>query len=253
MFRSTSIKSKFSDDFREWVSSNRFTITSFILIVGLISFEMFNYSTTDFALRDLLGDLRFLGIPWATILAIAFCGIDFAGIARLFMPDEDSVQHQELWFLFAAWFLAATMNAILTWWGVSMSLVNHTIQSSVIVETETILQIVPVFVAIMVWLTRILLIGSFSFSNKEVFVTKRKPTNTETRTNNQPTFQTNSRRPTTQASMAPMQTKPSASMSSPRPNARVVNRPEPEYVSEFGQQSQPSYFGNTNQNNSKKF
>ena len=60
-----------------------------ILIVGaLLAFEIFNYSTTDFALTDLLGDLKFIGVRWATILSIAFCGIDFAGIARLFTPEQ---------------------------------------------------------------------------------------------------------------------------------------------------------------------
>ena len=54
-----------------------------ILLGALLAFEVFNYSTTDFALRDVLGDLRFAGIHWSTILSIAFCGIDFAGIARL--------------------------------------------------------------------------------------------------------------------------------------------------------------------------
>ena len=62
-----------------------------VLILGaLLAFEIFNYSTTDFALTDLLGDLRFAGVRWAAILAIAFCGIDFAGIARLFTPEHDS-------------------------------------------------------------------------------------------------------------------------------------------------------------------
>ena len=59
-----------------------------LLIIGaLLAFEAFNYSTTEFALSDLLGNLRFAGVRWATILSIAFCGIDFAGIARLFTPE----------------------------------------------------------------------------------------------------------------------------------------------------------------------
>jgi hypothetical protein len=49
-----------------------------IIIGALLAFEMFNYSTTQFALNDVLGDLKFAGIRWATILALAFCGIDFA-------------------------------------------------------------------------------------------------------------------------------------------------------------------------------
>ena len=60
-----------------------------IIIIGaLLAFEIFNYSTTQFALADVLGSLTFAGIPWATILALAFCGIDFAGLARLFTPEQ---------------------------------------------------------------------------------------------------------------------------------------------------------------------
>ena len=44
-----------------------------ILLVALFAFEVFNYSTTDFALTDLLGkNLTFAGLRWASILSIAF-------------------------------------------------------------------------------------------------------------------------------------------------------------------------------------
>ena len=33
-----------------------------IIIAALLAFETFNYSTTEFALTDLLGDLSFIGI-----------------------------------------------------------------------------------------------------------------------------------------------------------------------------------------------
>ena len=59
-----------------------------ILFAALLAFEIFNFSTTQFALLDILGDLKFAGIRWATVLAIAFCGIDFAGIARIFTPEQ---------------------------------------------------------------------------------------------------------------------------------------------------------------------
>ena len=135
-----------------------------IMLIALIAFEAFNYSTTQYALEDLLGRLTFIGIPWATILSIAFCGIDFAGIARLFTPDQGNPEAYETWYLFGAWLLAATMNAILTWWGVSMAVVNHSVQSTSIVPAATIAHIVPVFVAIMVWVIRILIIGTISVS-----------------------------------------------------------------------------------------
>ena len=133
-----------------------------ILLVALIAFEMFNYSTTDYALNDLLGSLKFAGLPWSTILAVAFCGIDFAGIARLFTPQQDMDEPKEVWYLFGAWMLAATMNAILTWWGVSMAIVNHAVQSTEVIDPGTLTKVVPIFVAAMVWVIRVLIIGTLS-------------------------------------------------------------------------------------------
>ena len=140
-----------------------------ILLGALLAFEMFNYSTTEFALTDLLGDLTFAGIRWATILAIAFCGIDFAGIARLFTPEEGVNEPTEIWYLFGAWLLAATMNAMLTWWGVSIAIMNHETLGNAVVSRETLLRVVPIFVAVMVWLIRVLIIGTFSVAGDRLF------------------------------------------------------------------------------------
>jgi hypothetical protein len=140
----------------------------------LLAFEAFNYSTTEYALKDVLGDLTFLGLKWATILSIAFCGIDFAGIARLFTPSKSANEPNEAWYLFGAWLLAATMNATLTWWGVSMALANHPLQSQAIMDTTTLTKGVPVFVAVMVWLIRILIIGSLSMASERIFAQPEK-------------------------------------------------------------------------------
>jgi hypothetical protein len=140
-----------------------------IIIAALLAFEIFNYSSTEFALSDLLGDLSFTGIRWATILAIAFCGIDFAGIARLFTPEEGVDEPNEVWYLFGAWLLAATMNAMLTWWGVSIALLNHSSLGNAVVEREMLLKVVPIFVAVMVWLIRVLIIGTFSVAGDRLF------------------------------------------------------------------------------------
>lgn len=133
-----------------------------IILAALLAFEMFNYSTTEYALRDLLGDLRFAGMRWATILAAAFCGIDFAGIARLFTPEQETEETKGIWYLFGAWLLAATMNAMLTWWGVSMAIVTHNVQSAAVISTNMLTKVVPAFVALLVWVIRILIIGSLS-------------------------------------------------------------------------------------------
>jgi hypothetical protein len=140
------------------------------LIIGaLLAFELFNYSTTDFALNDLLGGLRFASIRWATILAIAFCGIDFAGIARLFTPEQGADEPKEVWYLFGAWLLAATMNAMLTWWGVAIAIVSHDSLGGAVIPRDTLLKVVPIFVAVMVWLIRVLIIGTFSVAGDRLF------------------------------------------------------------------------------------
>ena len=140
-----------------------------IIITALLAFEIFNYSTTDYALTDLLGNLTFLGVKWSTILAIAFCGIDFAGIARLFTPEEGKDEPGEVWYLFGAWLLAATMNAMLTWWGVSLAILNNQTVGSAVIERATLLRAVPIFVAVLVWLIRVLIIGTFSVAGDRMF------------------------------------------------------------------------------------
>ena len=141
-----------------------------IMIIGaLLAFEVFNYSTTEFALSDVLGNLTFAGVRWATILSIAFCGIDFAGIARLFTPEQGADEPAEVWYLFGAWILAAAMNATLTWWGVSVAIANHTSMGAAVVSSKTIQTVVPIFVAVMVWVIRILIIGTFSMAGERMF------------------------------------------------------------------------------------
>jgi len=133
-----------------------------IFIFALLAFEVFNFSTTDFALSDLLGDLNFAGVRWATLLTIAFCGIDFAGIARLFAPQSGEEELHSVWFLFGAWILAATMNAILTWWGVVMAIQNHSVLSAGFVDANFVTRVVPIFIALLVWVIRIFLVGTLS-------------------------------------------------------------------------------------------
>ena len=140
-----------------------------ILVTALLAFEIFNYSTTAFALSDVLGDLATAGIRWSIVLAIAFCGIDFAGIARLFTPQRDRNEPAEVWYLFGAWLLAASFNAVLTWWGVSVAILNHASAGSVLVGQATLTRVVPVLVAVMVWMIRVLIIGTFSLAGENLF------------------------------------------------------------------------------------
>jgi len=140
-----------------------------ILFVALMSFEIFNFSTTQFALLDMLGDLKFAGIRWATVLAIAFCGIDFAGIARIFTPEQGRDEPAEVWYLFGAWVLAAGFNATLTWWGVSVAILNHNTAGGALLGQAAMTKAVPIMVAIMVWMVRLLIIGTFSVAGERLF------------------------------------------------------------------------------------
>jgi hypothetical protein len=147
-----------------------------VMIIGaLLSFEVFNFSTTQFALHDMLGDLTFAGIRWSTILAIAFCGIDFAGIARIFTPEQGRDEPAEVYYLFGAWLLAAGFNATLTWWGVSVAIVNNAnLQGSQVMSGAALLKVVPIFIAAMVWLVRLLIIGTFSLAGDRLFTTAQQ-------------------------------------------------------------------------------
>jgi hypothetical protein len=140
-----------------------------ILISALLAFELFNFSTTAFALRDVLGDLTFAGMRWATMLAFAFCGIDFAGIARIFTPEQGRDEPAEIYYLFGAWLLAAAFNATLTWWGVSVAIISHNAAGDILIGREMVVKTVPIFVAAMVWLIRVLIIGTFSVAGERLF------------------------------------------------------------------------------------
>jgi hypothetical protein len=140
-----------------------------IFLGAMLAFESFNYGTTEFALRDLLGDLSFASLRWSTILAIAFCGMDFAGIARIFTPEQDDGQPAEVWYLLGAWFLAATMNASLTWWAVSLALIRHQGLGNEVLGRQALLNAVPIFVAVLVWLIRILMIGTITMTGERIF------------------------------------------------------------------------------------
>ena len=227
--------------FSNRVKLQRGLIFGLLIVTALLAFELFNYSTTDFALSDLLGDLKFLGIRWATILSIAFCGIDFAGIARLFTPEQGSDEPAEVWYLFGAWMLAAVMNAMLTWWGVTIAILNHQTLGNAVVARETLLTVVPIFVAVMVWLIRVLIIGTISMAGDRLFSqasdhTFSRRTTQKARTSSNRIGQKRSRsiRPLNNTRSAPIRRGVNASSYRPSP------KPENQYRSE-SQHQEPEY------------
>ncbi len=199
---------------------NRGAAWGMMIIGALLSFEVFNFSTTQFALRDMLGDLTFAGFRWATILAVAFCGIDFAGIARIFTPEQGRDEPAEVYYLFGAWVLAAGFNATLTWWGVSVAVAkNANLQSSAVLSPDQLAKVVPIFVAVMVWLVRLLIIGTFSLAGDRLFTTAEQPT--QYKSQYKPQYQPQQSQPQTQRAYNNPQPQPQ-----PRPAYQQNSQPQ---------------------------
>ena len=220
---------------------NRGAAWGMIIIGALLAFEIFNFSTTQFALRDVLGELTFAGMRWATILAVAFCGIDFAGIARIFTPEQGRDEPTEVYYLFGAWFLAAAMNAALTWWGVSVAIVNHPSQAGgAVLSNATITKIVPIFVAVMILLIRVLIIGTFSLAGDRLFTTDER--RSYSRPVQQQTYRpAASQPPIVRASSLSQPTQGSTFRPAPKgPQQTSFTRQEPTYHNLYGQSNDRS-------------
>lgn len=152
-------------------------VITVILIAALVGFEIFNFDTTRYALLNLFSGLRFAGMEWATILAFAFCSIDFAGLIRMFTPEQGRDEPKEVWLLLGAWFLGATMNAVMTWYAVALA-INGRLLGASLISYSDMLFYAPIFVAILVWLTRILFIGAISITMDKLLhgaTTGRRP------------------------------------------------------------------------------
>ena len=229
---------------------NRGAAWGMMIIGALLSFEVFNFSTTQFALHDMLGDLTFAGIRWATILAIAFCGIDFAGIARIFTPEQGRDEPAEVYYLFGAWLLAAGFNATLTWWGVAVAVSNNAnLQSSAVMSAATLLKVVPIFVAAMVWLVRVLIIGTFSLAGDRLFTTADQHPQFKTQYQSQqqtqrqynapqsrPSYQTQSQRSINQPVSQPI-LRPASQINRPLNSSASSFHPAPKPATTMSQQS----------------
>ena len=237
---------------------NRGAAWGLMIIGALLAFEIFNFSTTQFALLDVLGDLAFGGMRWATILAIAFCGIDFAGIARIFTPEQGADEPKEVWYLFGAWLLAAMFNASLTWWGVSVAIVNHTSQAGgAVISNEAMTKIVPVFVAGMVLLIRVLIIGTFSLAGDRMFTTSdQRVYNNYPKPAQQQTY-----RPAAQQQQQPI-LRPASSLNRPvqttpsmqaQPNTFRPAAPKPPAQQTSFVRPEPTYHNLSGQNNDRSF
>ena len=108
------------------------SVYTLVIVLALAAFEIFNFSVTHFALRDMLGNYGTGMLTWPLILALAFCAMDIAGIASILSASEEA--DRSGWYLLGAWVLAAAMNAGLTWWGISVAIYNQPVHDVVLVD-----------------------------------------------------------------------------------------------------------------------
>ncbi len=146
-----------------------------IMLAALAAFELFNFATTEYALETLFGLQNALGIAtWATILAVAFCSIDFAGLSRLFTPETGRKEPKEIWLLTGAWLLGAGMNALMTWWAIGSALSANPILGNELLSRADILHYGSIFIAGLVFFTRILIVSTFAFAGDHLFSADRR-------------------------------------------------------------------------------
>ena len=141
-------------------------VIGLILTVALLGFELFNFDTTRFALAQLMGGRRFLGLEWAGVLALAFSSLDFAGLVRVFTPEQELKQESpEIWWLTGAWLIGAALNAAMTWYAMALLVAPLGAEIGAALFThEQMLRTAPLFIALLVWLTRISLISSIALA-----------------------------------------------------------------------------------------
>jgi hypothetical protein len=148
-------------------------VIGFILTIALLGFELFNFDTTRFALSHLMGGRQFLGLEWAGVLALAFGSLDFAGLVRVFTPEQELKQESsEIWWLTGAWLIGASLNAMMTWYAMALLVAPLGAEIGATLFTHAqMLRYAPLFIALLVWLTRVSLISSVALALERLAAT----------------------------------------------------------------------------------
>ena len=151
-------------------------VIGLILTIALFGFELFNFDTTRFALSHFMGGRQFWGLEWAGIVALAFGSLDFAGLVRVFTPEKElSQESTEVWLMTGAWLVGAALNAAMTWYAMALLIAPLGAEIGATLFThEEMLRFAPLFIALLVWLTRVSLISSVAFTLERLAKTGSK-------------------------------------------------------------------------------
>ena len=167
---------------------NRGAAWGMMIIGALLAFEIFNFSTTQFALLDVLGDLSF-GVSAGKHPGNCLCGIDFAALPASSRPNG-SDEPKEIYISLAPGF-GSCFNAMLPG-GVFQLHRHHASQyGGAVISTATMTKLC-ISRAAMILLIRVLIIGTFSLAGDRLFTTSNQRAY-----NNYPQQQTQTYRPAT--------------------------------------------------------
>lgn len=135
-----------------------------VLLMGaaLLALELTNAATTWYALESLMGGVGIYRASFAMLLTFGLASLDAGGLYRLFHPATagDTNRTFALWSILFAWLLCATTNAVLTWWAVAAAMAGH-VTGNVLLSAKQLLDTAPVFLALSLWLMRILLVAGW--------------------------------------------------------------------------------------------
>lgn len=164
----------FGDRVTRYFNQHKSTIIVVMLLLAMVGFELFNFATTRGALDYFFGSATLLGIPWAVLIAVPACLVDFAGLSRIFTPQTGRDEPKSVWLTMGGWGLAAILNAGLTWYATVEVMATVSGLGNEIISRDALLLWFPIGIALFVLLIRITLIGSLNVAG-EAWEAKRAP------------------------------------------------------------------------------
>lgn len=144
-------------------------IFAWILLGAFLGVELINYQTNQRVIYELTADTGM-----ALLMASTFAMFDFGGLARLFTRETTWRREPKIIrYLFSAWLAVAAFNMLLSWWyfAQKVSIANPTPPPG----AGWMLVVIPVILALVIQLVRVLVIALVGRYWDEVFATAARP------------------------------------------------------------------------------
>lgn len=131
------------------------------IVVFLLLFNLFSFSSSREALIGLWGV-----VSWSNLLAFSLCAVDFAGLAKMYIPEDDRPKDAYA-FLFGAWILSAIGDTFLTYLAVANQMsktADSVLLLNEIISLQAWTMYIPVAFAVLVWAIQVLLVTRLSYA-----------------------------------------------------------------------------------------